>query len=189
MRTSQGMLFLPTHCTALSPPFLMSETSLPAYLAGMEYSRLQRSLSLILLSWEKVLESFSEMKTVLGPSTTYSFEPLSGWSGCRGALPVMESMPSMSYLTGSWTKKYLSLTGSMTSLFMPYRLSQEKVMSTDLIPLSTQYLLMASGLMPLLSRALTVPVLTSSHPVYWPSFMLCLMREVFSMVSGMLTSP
>ena len=62
-------------------------------------------------------------------------------------------------------------------------------MSTDFIPLSTQYLLMASGLMPLLSRALTVPVLTSSHPVYSPALMLCLMREVFSTVSGMLTSP
>lgn len=115
--------------------------------------------------------------------------PLSGWSGCLGAAPSMTSMPPMSYLTGFFTKKNLLLSGSMISLFMPNRLSHENWMSTDLMPDSTQYFLMASGLMPRLSIALTVPVRTSSQPLYSPALMLCLMRDVLRTVSGMLTSP
>ena len=62
-------------------------------------------------------------------------------------------------------------------------------MSTGLIPDSTQYLLMASGLIPRRLIALTVPVLTSSHPVYSPSAMFCLIIDVLRTVSGMFTSP
>ena len=80
---------------------------------------MQRSLSLTLLASANSLESAADRNTVLGSSSLNALSPLSGWSGCRGADPSITSAPSMSYLTGSSTKKYLSDTGSMTSLFIP----------------------------------------------------------------------
>ncbi len=67
----------PTHWTARTPCF-STETSSPAYLAGSPYSRLQRSLSLILFASENNLESSEDRNTVLGSLSLYYLTPLSG---------------------------------------------------------------------------------------------------------------